>query len=51
MAGSKESMDQPENLNQLLKQEKRDYDCTPCRIVGMFYPSCSLPATLYQGFH
>lgn len=34
MAGNKNLIDKPENLNQLLKQEQRDYDCTPCRIIG-----------------
>lgn len=37
MAVTRNPLDKPENLNQLLKQEQRDYDCTPCRIVGMFY--------------
>lgn len=38
MAGNKQPItDQPENLNQILKQEQRDYDCTPCRVVGMFF--------------
>ncbi|ROV89648.1 hypothetical protein VSDG_08108 [Cytospora chrysosperma] len=40
MAVNKNLIDKPENLNQLLKQEQRDYDCTPCRIIGMFYLSC-----------
>ncbi|KAL1878223.1 hypothetical protein Daus18300_002140 [Diaporthe australafricana] len=32
MAGDKSMIpsNQPENLNAILKQEKRDYDCTPC---------------------
>ena len=38
MAGDKIS-DQPEKLTELLKKEQRDYDCTPCRVVGMFYLS------------
>ncbi|KUI56627.1 hypothetical protein VP1G_10826 [Cytospora mali] len=34
---AKQPVDQPENLKKLLKQEQRDYDCTPCRVIGMFY--------------
>ncbi|KAH8784958.1 hypothetical protein F5883DRAFT_533848 [Diaporthe sp. PMI_573] len=34
MAGEKIPSNQPEKLRDILKQEKRDYDCTPCRIVG-----------------
>lgn len=34
MGGEKIPTNQPEKLNDLLKQERRDYDCTPCRIVG-----------------
>ncbi|KAG8168474.1 hypothetical protein KVR01_001223 [Diaporthe batatas] len=30
MAGEKIPTNQPEKLNDLLKQERRDYDCTPC---------------------
>ncbi|ROV95700.1 hypothetical protein VMCG_07588 [Cytospora schulzeri] len=32
MASGKQPItDNPENLNQLLKKEQRDYDCMPCR--------------------
>lgn len=52
MAGNKQPMDQPENLNKLLKQEQRDYDCTPCRVIGMSLPlPYPLPESLCQGFH
>lgn len=41
MAGNKQPItDQPEKVNEILKQEQRDYDCTPCRVVGMFPPLC-----------
>ncbi|KAG6358599.1 hypothetical protein INS49_012117 [Diaporthe citri] len=30
MAGEKIPSNQPEKLSNILKQEKRDYDCTPC---------------------
>ncbi|KAK7717162.1 Exosome complex component rrp4 [Diaporthe eres] len=30
MAGEKTPSNQPEKLSDILKQEKRDYDCTPC---------------------
>lgn len=41
MAGDKGMIpsNQPENLNAILKQEKRDYDCTPCRLVGKLFSS------------
>jgi hypothetical protein len=38
MAGEKIPSNQPEKLRDILKQEKRDYDCTPCRIVGTLFP-------------
>ena len=53
MTGNKQTIDQqPEKLNQILKQEQRDYDCTPCRVVGMFLlpplSSSPYPIPLYQ---
>lgn len=49
MAGNK-IPDRPEKLTELLKKEQRDYDCTPCRVVGMFYLSpYSLPASHLPG--
>ena len=38
MAGEKIPSNQPEKLSDILKQEKRDYDCTPCRIIGKLFP-------------
>lgn len=38
MVGEKIPSNQPEKLNDILKQEKRDYDCTPCRLVGKLFP-------------
>lgn len=38
MAGEKIPSNQPEKLSDILKQEKRDYDCTPCRLVGKLFP-------------
>lgn len=34
MAGESIPSNQPEKLGDILKKEKRDYDCTPCRLVG-----------------
>lgn len=28
------SLEKPVKANEILKQEQRDYDCTPCRLVG-----------------
>ena len=38
MAGENIPSNQPEKLSDILKQEKRDYDCTPCRLVGKHSP-------------
>lgn len=38
MAGENIPSNQPEKLSDILKQEKRDYDCTPCRLVGKLFP-------------
>ncbi|KAF2840245.1 hypothetical protein M501DRAFT_931829 [Patellaria atrata CBS 101060] len=27
-------LQKPDELSTLLKQERRDYDCTPCRVLG-----------------
>lgn len=37
MAGdtpSLSTLEKPVKANEILKQEQRDYDCTPCRLVG-----------------
>lgn len=47
MAGEKIPSNQPEKLSDILKQEKRDYDCTPCRLVGKLF----LPLDLLSGCH
>lgn len=44
MAGEKIPSNQPEKLSDILKQEKRDYDCTPCRLVGKLPPPFTLLA-------
>ena len=52
MAGNKlpsvQSLEKPEDLNGLLRQDRGD-DCLPCRVIGWFLSFSSLPSTHFLG--